>query len=250
MPGVLLAVLVGLAFSQVALFCTTIYLHRALSHRAITLRPSVRMVFRVLIWLTTGIRPRQWVAVHRKHHAFTDVEGDPHSPVLLGFWRVQLTNAALYRKVARDGTTTERYAKDLPPDRWDKLLFDHGFIGLGIGITMLCLVLGWQLGLLAAAVHALSYLALNAAINAVGHSFGKKSYPNTAFNNQWLAFVTGGEGLHNNHHAAPTSAKLALGHHELDLAWWVIRLMVLARMATVRLTETRFVSRSSSSTIG
>ncbi len=242
--------LVGLVLSQLALFCTTIYLHRALSHRAITLRPSVRAVFRVLIWLMTGIRPREWVAVHRKHHAFTDVEGDPHSPVLLGFWRVQLTNAALYRKVARDGHTTERYAKDLPPDRWDKLLFDHAFIGLGIGIAMLCLVLGWRTGLLAAAVHAVSYLALNAAINAVGHSFGTKRYPNTAFNNQWLALVTGGEGLHNNHHAAPTSAKLALGHHELDLAWWVIRLMALARMATVRLAETRFVSRSSPSTIG
>ena len=158
--------LVGLVLGQLALFCTTIYLHRALSHRAITLRPSVRAVFRVLIWLMTGIRPRQWVAVHRKHHAFTDVEGDPHSPVLLGFWRVQLTNAALYRKVARDGHTTERYAKDLPPDRWDKLLFDHAFIGLGIGIAMLCLVLGWRMGLLAAAVHAVSYLALNAAIEA------------------------------------------------------------------------------------
>ena len=102
------------------------------------------MVFRVLIWLMTGIRPRQWVAVHRKHHAFTDVPGDPHSPVLLGFWRVQLANAALYRKVARDGVTTQRYAKDLPPDRWDKLLFDHAFLGLGIGIGALCLVLGWR----------------------------------------------------------------------------------------------------------
>jgi len=64
--------------------------------------------------------------------------GDPHSPVLLGFWRVQLANAVLYRRVARDGKTVERYARDLPPDRWDKLLFDHAFIGLGIGITMLC----------------------------------------------------------------------------------------------------------------
>jgi len=240
-------VLVGLGLSQLALFCTTVYLHRALSHRAITVRPSLAMVFRVLIWLMTGIRPRQWVAVHRKHHAFTDVQGDPHSPVLLGFWRVQLTNAALYRKVARDGVTTQRYAKDLPPDRLDKLLFDHAFIGLGIGIAALCGVLGWRLGLLAAAVHALSYLALNAAINAVGHSFGKKSYPNTAFNNQWLAFATCGEGLHNNHHAAPTSAKLALGSHELDPAWWVIRLMVRAKMATLRLSETHFVPRSSSS---
>jgi len=243
-------VIVGLVLSQLALFCTTVYLHRALSHRAITLRPSVRAVFRLLIWLMTGIRPRQWVAVHRRHHAFTDVPGDPHSPVLLGFWRVQLTNAALYRKVARDGQTTERYAKDLPADRWDKLLFDHAFIGLGIGIAVLCLALGWRMGLVAAAVQALSYLALNAAINAVGHSFGTKSYPNTAFNNQWLAFVTGGEGLHNNHHAAPTSAKLALGRHEIDPAWWLIRLMVRARMATLRHSETRFVKTSSPSPIG
>jgi len=249
MPGLWIAVAVGLALSQVGLFCTTIYLHRALSHRAISLKPSVRVVFRVLIWLMTGIRPRQWAAVHRKHHAFTDVVGDPHSPVLLGFWRVQLANAVLYRRVARDGKTVERYARDLPPDRWDKLLFDHAFIGLGIGITMLCLVLGWRLGLIAAAVHAVSYLALNAAINAVGHSFGNKSYANTAFNNQWLAFVTGGEGLHNNHHAAPTSAKLALGRHELDPAWWVIRAMVRWRLATVRLAETRFVSRSPAPTI-
>jgi len=250
MPGVLLAVLVGLALSEMALFCTTIYLHRALSHRAITVSPPLQMMFRVLIWLMTGIRPRQWVAVHRKHHAFTDVEGDPHSPVLLGFWRVQLANAALYRKVARDGVTVQRYAKDLPPDRWDKLLFDHAFIGLGLGVAALCLVFGWQLGLIAAVVHALSYLALNASINAVGHTFGKKTYANTAFNNQWLALLTGGEGLHNNHHAAPTSAKLALGRHEIDPAWWVIRLMVRARAATVRLAETRFVARSSSSVNG
>lgn len=239
--------LVGLGLSEVGLFCTSIYLHRALSHRSIKLRPSVRLAFRVLIWLMTGIRPRQWVGVHRKHHAFTDVAGDPHSPVLLGFWRVQLTNAALYRKVARDGITTQRYAKDLPPDRLDKLLFDHAFLGLGIGIAALCLVLGWRLGLLAAGVHAVSYLALNAAINAVGHSFGKKSYPNTAFNNQWLALVTGGEGLHNNHHAAPTSATLALGRYELDPAWWVIRLMVRAHMASLRLSETHFAKPSVSS---
>ena len=246
MPGILLAVLVGLGLSQIGLFCTSIYLHRALSHRAITLRPSVQMVFRVLLWLMTGIRPRQWVAVHRKHHAFTDVPGDPHSPVLLGFWRVQLANAALYRKVARDGVTTQRYAKDIPADRWDKALFDHAFLGLGIGIGALCLTLGWELGLVAAGVHAVSYLALNAAINAVGHSFGSKSYPNTAFNNQWLAFITGGEGLHNNHHAAPTSAVFPLGRRQVDPGWWVIALMARMKMATVRLTETRFVSRSPS----
>src|SRR5271165_1340251 len=248
MPKILLAVLAGLTVSQLALFCTTIFLHRALAHRAITLRPSARMAFRVLVWLMTGIKARQWVAVHRKHHAFTGVEGDPHSPVLLGFWRVQLANAVLYRRVARDPRTTARYAKDLPADRWDRLLFDHAFLGLGLGIGMLWLVFGWRLALVVAGIHAVTYLALNAAINAVGHSFGSKSYANSAFNNQWLAFVTGGEGLHNNHHAAPTSAKLALGRRELDPGWWIIWFMVRARAASVRLAETRFVSRSPAST--
>ncbi|TML37588.1 MAG: hypothetical protein E6G27_17190 [Actinobacteria bacterium] len=82
MPPVLLAVLVGLGLSQFATLVTTVYLHRTLSHRAMALTPGPTFAFRVLTWITTGIRPRQWVAVHRRHHAFTDVEGDPHSPVL------------------------------------------------------------------------------------------------------------------------------------------------------------------------
>ena len=97
----LIAVVIGLVVSQVALYLTTIYLHRALSHRAVALSPVATATCRVLTWMLTGIRPRQWVAVHRKHHAHTDKVGDPHSPVLLGYSRVQWTNVALYRKVAR-----------------------------------------------------------------------------------------------------------------------------------------------------
>jgi stearoyl-CoA desaturase (delta-9 desaturase) len=233
-PHALLAVVVGLAICQVAIATTTIFLHRALSHRALQLSPWLRTTFRVVTWVTTGVRPRQWAAVHRRHHAYTDVPGDPHSPVLLGFWKVQLGNVLLYRRAARDGETVRRYAKDLPPDRLDRVLFDHAFLGLGIGISLLCLALGWQWGLLAAGVHAVSYLLLNAAINAVGHTFGRQPYPNTARNNQWLAWLTMGEGLHNNHHALPTSARLALGRGELDPGWWLIRVLVAVHGATVR----------------
>src|SRR5690349_23099749 len=122
---VLLGVVVGFAVAQLATLVTTVYLHRALSHRAITLAPGLAFAFRVLTWITTGIRPRQWVAVHRKHHAFTDIEGDPHSPVLLGWVRVQLKNVALYRHEATNPTTVAKYAKDLPADRWDRILFDR-----------------------------------------------------------------------------------------------------------------------------
>src|SRR6059058_3299908 len=107
--SLLVALLVAFVLTQLANAVTTIYLHRALSHRALTLAPGVVGVARVLTWITTGIRPRQWVAVHRKHHAFTDVDGDPHSPVLLGYAKVQFGNVGLYRKVAKDILTVRKY---------------------------------------------------------------------------------------------------------------------------------------------
>jgi stearoyl-CoA desaturase (delta-9 desaturase) len=230
----LLALVVGFTTAQLGTLFTTIYLHRALSHRAVTLAPGLAGVFRVLIWVTTGIRPRQWVAVHRKHHAYTDVEGDPHSPVLLGWKRVQVDNVGLYRAVATDPDQVARYARDLPADTWDRLLFDRAWLGLSIGIAFLVVVLGPLAGLLAAGVHAVAYLALNAAVNAITHTFGRRPHPNTATNLQWLALLTSGEGLHNNHHAAPTSAKLAFTKGEIDPGWWVIRLFQRAGWATVR----------------
>ena len=98
MSGAWTVPIVTLALTQIAVIATSIYLHRALAHRALTLHPVVDHAFRVVIWITTGIRPRQWVAVHRKHHAFTDVEGDPHSAVIHGWFKVQMLIVAMYRK--------------------------------------------------------------------------------------------------------------------------------------------------------
>jgi stearoyl-CoA desaturase (delta-9 desaturase) len=231
----IISIVAGLLVAQVATLCTTIFLHRGLSHRALTFRPPLRFAFRFLTWITTGIRPRQWVAVHRKHHAFTDVDGDPHSPVLLGWFRVQLTNVALYRREARNPETLQRYAKDLPADRWDRVLFDHALLGLAIGIGILVALLGPVFGLIAALVHTTYYLTTNAAVNAVGHHFGRRPFANSATNLQWLALLTGGEGLHNNHHAAPTSAKLALHRGEIDHGWWAIRIFRGLGLVKVRL---------------
>jgi stearoyl-CoA desaturase (delta-9 desaturase) len=233
-PAPLLAILLGLALSQVGNLATTIYLHRALAHRAITLSPAAAFAARVVIWLTTGIKPREWAAVHRRHHAFTDTEGDPHSPVLLGWVRVQLTNAALYRRTARDGVTVARYARDIPADRWDRALFDKAWLGLGITFALLIGFLGPLWGVVAGVVHILSYLALNAAVNAVAHTFGRRPHDNSATNLQWLAWLTGGEGLHNNHHAAPTVARLAHRRGEIDPAWPIVRLLRRLGHATVR----------------
>ncbi|HLY82020.1 MAG TPA: fatty acid desaturase [Acidimicrobiales bacterium] len=243
MPRILLAVVAGLATCQVAILITTVFLHRALAHRALRLTPGLRGVFRVLTWMTTGIRPRQWVAVHRKHHAYTDVAGDPHSPVLVGWAAVQFGNLWMYRRVAKDDATVARYARDLPADRWDRVLFDHALLGLSIGIALLCLTLGWQLGLIAAGVHTVSYLLLNAAVNAVGHTRGRRPHGGHSGNSQWLAWLTAGEGLHNNHHAAPTSARLAQARWEIDPGWWFIRMTRAFGWLAVRHGDPRLVGR-------
>jgi stearoyl-CoA desaturase (delta-9 desaturase) len=230
----LLTFLVAVAVTQLALLITTVYLHRALAHHSVTLSPGVAMFCRLYLWLTTGIKPRQWVAVHRQHHAHSDEEGDPHSPRLLGYTKVQLGNAWLYRRVAKNPVVMAKYARDLPPDRWDRMFFDHAFLGLAIGITLFCILVGPVYGLIGSAAHAVAYLLLSAAVNAVGHLWGRRPHPNFAGNSQWLAFLTAGEGLHNNHHAMPTSPRLSMERGQIDPGWWAIRTLERLGWARVR----------------
>lgn len=240
--NLLFAAVVGFVLTQIANVATTVYLHRSLAHRAVTLSPALTGLSRAIIWLLTGIRPRQWAAVHRKHHAFTDEDEDPHSPMRLGWVRVQLTNVMLYRRVARDPEQVAKYARDLPQTSVDKYLLDHALVGLGLTTGALMLALGVGYGLFAAVFHFVLYLSLSGAVNALAHTFGKRPYENSATNLQWLAFLTSGEGLHNNHHAAPTSARFALEPGQLDPGWWVIRVAQRCRLATVRHDEPVFAN--------
>jgi stearoyl-CoA desaturase (delta-9 desaturase) len=237
--NLLAAAVAGLLVTQLAIAVTTVYLHRTLAHRALQLHPVVQVPCRFVIWVTTGMRPREWVAVHRKHHASVDTIDDPHSPKVVGFWRVQLGNVGLYKRVAGDQDNTRRYARDLAADRLDRLAFDYAFAGLAIGVTILVaglFALGFPIwvGFLAAGIHAVSYVMLSGAINAIGHHKGKQPYDNSATNGQLLALMTGGEGLHNNHHAAPTSARFALHRGEIDPGWLYVRTLVFLRLARVR----------------
>lgn len=239
LTNLIAAVVAAFVITQVAIFTTTVYLHRALTHRALTIRDGAALPFRVVIWMTTGMRPREWVAVHRKHHAATDTDEDPHSPKQVGFWRVQLGNVGLYKRVAADQANTSKYARDIAPDRLDRLAFDYSLIGLGGGIailviTMWALGFGLLTGFLAAGLHAVFYVMLSGAINAVGHTKGKQPYENSATNLQSLALITAGEGLHNNHHAAPTSARFSLHKSEFDPGWLLVRVLVKFHLASVR----------------
>ena len=226
--------LIALAVTQIAVVATSIYLHRALAHRSLTLHPAVGMGFRAILWLTTGQSRREWVAVHRKHHAFTDRDGDPHSPHLFGFWPVQLVNVYYYFREARNPRTLATFAPDLQPDRLDRLLFSHGMLGLGIGLGALCAVFGLWAGLIAGFIHTVLYVfVLAPLINAVGHWRGAKNFENTAYNSRLCALITGGESLHNNHHAHPRSAKFSVRRSEFDPSWPIIRALAALRLLVV-----------------
>jgi stearoyl-CoA desaturase (delta-9 desaturase) len=174
------------------------------------------------------------VAVHRKHHAFTDRMGDPHSPRLLGVWRVLLLNAYYYAREARDPETLRVFARDIPHDRLDRVVLRHGWLGLGLGITGLCLALGVWAGLVAAALHAILYVCVLAPlINGVGHWRGSQNFDNTAYNSRILAWLTAGESLHNNHHAHARSPKFSVRRSEFDPSWVMIRALKALGLVTL-----------------
>lgn len=226
--------LVAMALTQSAVVATSVYLHRALAHRALTVHPIADVLFRTVLWLTTGQRRQEWVAVHRKHHAFTDREGDPHSPRLLGLWRIQLLNAYYYQREARNPETIKRFAPDLPEDRLDRAVFSKGIVGPALGVSVLCLLIGLGPGLIAGFVHAVLYVVVLAPlINSVGHWRGSQNFKNTAYNSTGLAWVTGGESLHNNHHAEPRAPKFSVRGVELDPSWLVIRALAAVRLVTI-----------------
>jgi stearoyl-CoA desaturase (delta-9 desaturase) len=206
---------VAVALTQIAVIATSIYLHRALAHRSLRLHPVTDVVFRVILWLTTGQRRQQWVAVHRKHRTFTDREGDPHSPRLVGVWRVQLFNVCYYVRECRNAHTIATFAPDLPEDRLDRAVFSHGLVGVSVGLVLLGVVIGPWPGLIAGLTHAVLYVfVLAPLINALGHWHGRQKFANTAYNLRLFAWVSAGESLHNNHHAHPRSAKFSVRRGE------------------------------------
>jgi len=231
---IIIIAVTAVALAQLNTLATSIYLHRTLAHRSLTLRPAADVLFRALLWLLTGGSRQQWVAVHRKHHTYTDRPGDPHSPLLLGFWKVQLWNIYYYILEARNPVTVRKFAPDLAPDAWERYVFSWGWVGLGLGTMLVGLAIGWWQGLVAMILHGILFMfVLAPLINGLGHWRGGQNFENTAYNSRVLAYVTGGESLHNNHHAFPRSPKFSLRRSELDPSWLAIRLLAAAKLALI-----------------
>lgn len=238
-PGIAGYILITLIMVQLTIAAVTLYLHRDQAHRGLDLHPAVRHFFRLWLWLTTGISTRQWVAVHRKHHARCETEDDPHSPKIYGLRKVVMEGAELYKVEAADPQTIEQFGRGTPDD-WleNKLYVRHSFLGIG---TMMVanLVLFGPIGLTIWAIQmaAIPFFAAG-IINGVGHHTGYRNFEcDDAATNivPWGMFL-GGEELHNNHHAFPTSSKFSVRSWEFDIGWAyivVLRSLGLARVRKV-----------------
>jgi stearoyl-CoA desaturase (delta-9 desaturase) len=230
-------VLVTLALTHITIAAVTIFLHRNQAHRALTLHPVVSHFFRFWLWLTTGMATKEWVSIHRKHHAKVDVAEDPHSPQLHGIRKVLFQGAELYRREASNAATMEQYGHHTPDDWLEHNVYaKHGVLGLGIMLVIDLVVFG-PIGLTMWAVQML-WIPFFAAgvINGIGHYWGYRNFaPNDASRNivPW-GFLIGGEELHNNHHAYISSARFSNRWWELDIGWIYIRILELLHLAKVQ----------------
>ena len=226
-----------LLLTHITIAAVTIFLHRHQAHRALTLHPVASHFFRFWLWLTTGMVTRQWVAVHRKHHARCETADDPHSPQVLSLKKVLLEGAELYRREADNGETLAVYGKGTPDDAVERRLYSrYPYLGIVLMLALDVLLLG-PIGITVWAVQMI-WIPLFAAgvINGIGHYFGYRTYasPDAATNIVPWGILIGGEELHNNHHAFPSSSRFALRRFEFDIGWVAIRGLQAVGLATVR----------------
>ena len=230
-------ILTGLVLTQVTIAGVTVYLHRHQAHRALELHPAIAHFFRLWLWMTTGMVTREWVAIHRKHHAKCETAEDPHSPRVLGINTVLWQGSELYRKEAGRRGTIERYGH-LTPDDWLERHVYARFPYLGVSLMLLLdLLLFGMPGLVLWSVQ-MVWIPFWAAgvINGIGHYWGYRNYESAdaSRNILPLGLIIGGEELHSNHHAFPASARFSSKWWELDIGWLLIRLLELLGLAKVK----------------
>ena len=232
-------VLVMLVLTHITIASVTIFLHRAQAHRALELHAIPSHFFRFWLWMTTGMVTKEWVAVHRKHHAKCETVDDPHSPVTHGIKKVLLEGGELYRAESKNAETMAKYGQGTPDDWLERNVYArHSVLGVSIMLVIDVLLFG-AIGVTVWAVQML-WIPVTAAgiINGLGHWWGYRNFEaaDASTNISPWGIVIGGEELHNNHHTYPTSAKLSVKPYEFDIAWGYIRALELMGLAKVRKT--------------
>ena len=222
--------------TQITIFAVTLYLHRSQAHRGVDFHPAIAHFFRFWVWLTTSMITREWVAIHRKHHAKCETEADPHSPMIKGIGNVFWRGVELYREARGDRASIEQYGKGAPSDWIERNVYTRHPLA---GPTLLLCVSFALFGFMGIAVWAIqmAWIPFWAAgvVNGLGHWWGYRNFEtaDTATNlTPWGVWI-GGEELHNNHHAFPSSAKFALRRWEFDIGWAAICILETMGLAKV-----------------
>ena len=228
-----------LVVTHITIMTVTIYLHRFSAHRSLDLHPVLQHFFRFWSWMTTGMITREWTAIHRKHHAATETEEDPHSPRVQGIWQILWKGTEAYRVAARNEETMDRYGSGCPDDWLERNLYGRHEI---VGVVLMAIVDVALFGIIGVTVWAVQMLwipVLGAGvINGIGHYWGYRNFesPDASTNMVPWGILIGGEELHNNHHTYPNSARLSQKWWEFDAGWMWIRLFQAMGLARPRST--------------
>jgi stearoyl-CoA desaturase (delta-9 desaturase) len=232
--------LVALVTTHITIVSVTVFLHRHQAHRSLELHPVVSHFFRFWLFFFTGMVTKEWVAIHRKHHAHCETPEDPHSPQVFGLKKLLREGAELYRTEAKKEATMKLYGQGTPNDWLEKNVYSklHSrgvFLLLaievilfgGLGLTVWAIQMGW-IPFFAAGI-----------VNGVGHHSGYRNFEvqDASTNISPVGILIGGEELHNNHHAFPASAKLSAKWFEFDIGWMYIRILSMMGLAKVRFAQ-------------
>jgi len=230
-------VLFTLVVTHITIVAVTIFLHRSQTHRGLDLHPIASHFFRFWLWMTTGMVTKEWVAIHRKHHAKCEREEDPHSPMVYGIERVLFSGAELYRTESNNAETLKRFGHGTPDDWLERNVYTrHSALGVSLMLIIDVALFG-VLGLTVWAIQ-MAWIPFWAAgvVNGLGHYIGYRNYasPDTSTNLVPIGIIIGGEELHNNHHAHGTSARFSSKWYEFDIGWMYICMMKAVGLAKVR----------------
>ena len=226
-----------LVMTHITIVCVTLFLHRGQAHKGITFHPILSHFMRFWLWLTTGMVTKQWVAIHRKHHRFTEQTGDPHSPHVYGISRVLFKGAFLYHDASKDKDMVNTYGVGTPADWLESNVYStHSRLGIGILFLFNCWLFGW-LGALIWGIQMI-WIPFWAAgvVNGLAHWWGYRNYETKDDSRNIIPWgiVIGGEELHNNHHNAPASPKLSSKPWEFDMGWMWFKLFNYLKLAEVK----------------
>jgi len=229
-------VLASLIMMQISIFGVTVYLHRDAAHRSVDLHPAIRHFFRLWVWMTSSMLTKEWVAVHRKHHAKCETPEDPHSPVIYGLKKVLSQGAELYGVERRNKETLEKYGRGCPDDWGEQNVYSKYRNAGVISMAIIDIFLFGVPSIIIFAIQMLTFPVLAAGvINGLGHAIGYRNFecPDASTNVMPFGLLIGGEELHNNHHAFPSSAKFSIQPWEFDPGWGLISILKVFGMAKV-----------------